>query len=147
MTDFNTLLVPLDKSEFSERAIAVATRLASKFDSKIVLLEALEFVGSHTPHFEDDLEQAKQRARQAVDSYLRDHQQRLQDQGFNVEIVMVEQDAAQAILAQAEAFEADVIVMATHGRGGVIRWAFGSVTDKVIRHSACPVFVVPINRN
>ena len=47
------------------------------------------------------------------------------------------------IIRAAETTGTDLIVMATHGLGGVRRWAFGSVTDQVIHQSHVPVLVIP----
>jgi len=47
------------------------------------------------------------------------------------------------ILAQADSMQADLLVMGTHGRSGVDRWLLGSVTEKVLRRSRCPVLTVP----
>jgi nucleotide-binding universal stress UspA family protein len=52
-------------------------------------------------------------------------------------------EAGPSIIAAAEAEEADLIVMGTHGRVGVTRLLLGSVSDHVIRHASCPVFIVP----
>jgi nucleotide-binding universal stress UspA family protein len=43
---------------------------------------------------------------------------------------------AEIILEIAEGIDADTIVMSTHGRGGLSRWVYGSVADKVLRHTA-----------
>jgi nucleotide-binding universal stress UspA family protein len=49
---------------------------------------------------------------------------------------------AESIIDAATAEVVDLIVMSTHGRGGLARWTFGSVADKVARHSPCPVLLV-----
>jgi nucleotide-binding universal stress UspA family protein len=49
---------------------------------------------------------------------------------------------AEGILETAETQEVDLIVMSTHGRSGLTRWALGSVADKVMCHSHCPVLLV-----
>ena len=46
------------------------------------------------------------------------------------------------ILNVATAEEIDLIVLTSHGEGGLARWTFGSVADKVARHSPCPVLLV-----
>ncbi|OGO25315.1 MAG: hypothetical protein A2144_09740 [Chloroflexi bacterium RBG_16_50_9] len=49
---------------------------------------------------------------------------------------------ADGILKAAEEAKADMIAMSTHGRSGLRRWAFGSITDKVLRGSSVPVLTV-----
>jgi hypothetical protein len=51
---------------------------------------------------------------------------------------------AEALLETARANDADLIMMTTHGRSGLERWAFGSVTDAVVRRGELPVMVVPL---
>ena len=51
-------------------------------------------------------------------------------------------DPAEEIIAYAKQVEADLIAMSTHGRTGLARWAYGSVTEKVMRHAHCPVLLV-----
>jgi len=56
---------------------------------------------------------------------------------------VVEGNAAQQIVKHAKDVNADVIVIATHGRTGIDHALLGSVAEKVVRQSACPVMVVP----
>jgi nucleotide-binding universal stress UspA family protein len=51
-------------------------------------------------------------------------------------------DAAEEILRAAEEIKADLIAMSTHGRSGLRRLAFGSITDKVLRGAGVPVLTV-----
>jgi nucleotide-binding universal stress UspA family protein len=55
-------------------------------------------------------------------------------------------DPAEAIVSFAEKNPCDIIVMASHGRSGVSRWAVGSVADKVFRASTVPVLLVKAPR-
>jgi nucleotide-binding universal stress UspA family protein len=50
---------------------------------------------------------------------------------------------AECIVEKADSEEVDAIVMSTHGRSGISRWIFGSVTQKVLSGTMRPVFVVP----
>ena len=52
-------------------------------------------------------------------------------------------DPATVIVETAQKLHVDAIVMSTHGRSGLSRWLFGSVTQKVLAASCCPVFVIP----
>lgn len=55
-------------------------------------------------------------------------------------------DPAEEVIAYAREVEADLIAMCTHGRTGLARWAYGSVTEKVMRHAHCPVLLVRARR-
>ena len=52
---------------------------------------------------------------------------------------------AESIAGAAVEEDIDLIVMATHGHGGIKRFFFGSVTERVVRQADCPVLVVPVN--
>lgn len=66
----------------------------------------------------------------------------LRSDGIMVETKVLEGNPAEAILGEVEEVPDALVAIATHGRSGLRRWALGSVTDKVIRHSERPVFVV-----
>ena len=51
---------------------------------------------------------------------------------------------ATAILDVAEQEQVDLIMLATHGRGGLDRLVVGSVADRVLHHSPCPAFLLPV---
>jgi nucleotide-binding universal stress UspA family protein len=59
-----------------------------------------------------------------------------------MEMVVSEGPAAEAILRVAENEDVDLIVMATHGRSGLRRWVYGSVTEKVLRSAGRAMFVI-----
>ncbi len=63
-----------------------------------------------------------------------------------VETTVEAGDPATAIAEAAEKLGVNAIVMSTHGRSGLSRWLFGSVTQKVLESRCCPVFVVPLKQ-
>ena len=63
--------------------------------------------------------------------------------GIHTDAVIRQGAPAAEILAQADSMQADLVVMGTHGRSGFDRWLLGSVTEKVLRKSRCPVLTVP----
>jgi nucleotide-binding universal stress UspA family protein len=83
-------------------------------------------------------ERAEARARDA----LRQAAEPLARAGLAVELDLRREPAAEAILAGAAEQGADLIVMSTHGRGGLDRVAHGSVADRVLRAAAVPVLLV-----
>ncbi len=78
-----------------------------------------------------------------ADRYLDRIQRRLIKKGLSVKTdVLCSNKVAEAIVDYADKEGADLILMASHGRSGVSRWASGSVTDKVFRSSCVPVLMV-----
>ena len=147
MTEFKRILVPLDGSSLAERAIPLATALSQKFGSEILLLRVLDIPAAAAPtsHVEVTIgwvREARAQAHQEARSYLDARQQDIYRQGIAVRAMLCDRSAAEDILHVADSEEVDLIVMSAHGQGGQARWTFGSVADKVTRHSPCPVLIV-----
>ena len=147
MTEFRHILVPLDGSSLAERAIPLATALAEKFGSEILLLRVLDIPKPTPPtsHLEVTIgwvREARAQAHQEAQSYLDARQQEVYRQGIKVRALMRDRSPAEDILQVASSEKIDLIVMSAHGQGGLARWTFGSVADKVARHSPCPTLLV-----
>ncbi|MGE4092752.1 MAG: universal stress protein [Candidatus Binatia bacterium] len=87
-----------------------------------------------------------QHAREVAERKLREIRQQLLGppvSAMQVHVVVEEGGAAQTVVEVAERQQVDVIIMATHGRTGVRRFVVGSVTEKVLRTSPCPILAVP----
>jgi len=74
--------------------------------------------------------------------YLYRIAKRLEAKGVKVQRQVLRGNPAEEIVSYAEHDICDLIIMASHGRSGPSRWAFGSVTDKVFRGSCVPIFMV-----
>ena len=147
MTEFRHILVPLDGSSLAERAIPLATALAEKFGSEILLLRVLDIPKPTPPtsHLEVTIgwvREARAQAHEEAQSYLDVRQQEVYRKGIKVRALMRDRSPAEDILQVARSEKIDLIVMSAHGQGGLARWTFGSVADKVARHSPCPVLLV-----
>ena len=146
MTEFERIMVPLDGSPLAESVLPVATALAQKFGSRIILLRALDLPPTvlrfRTGPPRRWVTEALRYNYEEVRDYLEARQGELCQQGFDVQILVRETSPAEDIIDAAVDDGVDLIVMSTHGRGGLARWAFGSVADKVVRHSPCPVLLI-----
>jgi nucleotide-binding universal stress UspA family protein len=141
---YKRILVPLDGSPLAEAALDHARQLAQGHDSEIVLLRVV--ISPYTI-VAPDLVLAGQGVdqeilQQQVEQYLQTQAGKLAAQGFAVHLVACQGPVAEAILDHARALAADVIVMSTHGRGGVSRWVYGSVADRVLQAAPCPVLLI-----
>lgn len=139
------ILVPLDGSAVGEAAVPHAAALAKTLGAGIVLYNALEPVptwaysagtGVHIPqvYFEG--------ARDSSLAYLEGLRDRLTAEGLTASVEVQDGRAADLIIEYAESRNIDLIAMSTHGRSGVGRWVFGSVTDKVLHSGDTPVLVI-----
>lgn len=147
MIEFKRILVPLDGTPLAERALAPATVLALKLESQIILLRALEIPTSPLPAYypktaRNQMLEVCELMRQEAESYLKALEADLRGQGLDVRILLPDPPPAESIIDAAAAEDVDLIAMSTHGRGGLARWAFGSVADKVAHYSSCPVLLI-----
>jgi nucleotide-binding universal stress UspA family protein len=146
----NHVLLPLDGSQLAEEAIEHAKQILPP-GGKITIITALN-VSENWLYGVDPLvvfaeyRQTVDQMEQAAKIYLERTAADLQAEGFQVVTRIEYGHAAAVILNYATACKADAIVMSTHGRSGITRWLFGSVTSKVLSAATCPVFVVPNQR-
>ncbi len=146
---YSQILIPLDGSTLAEQAIEHAIALAKAFDSHIYLLQVvIASVSSLTPYDLDYqvTESAREAAIQQTHEYLNTIADRFREaQVPNVNIKVIEGVVVDSILEYADHMGIDLIIMATHGRSGVSRWVFGSVAERVLRASSCPIFLVRVS--
>lgn len=135
------VLVPLDGSERGEAALPAAVRLTEATAATLRLLRVAKLIApmaavAYGASYRD-LDGA---ATAAVTAYLDEVRDRLAVEP--IEVSVVSRDPSGGIIEEAQ--DVDLIVMASHGRGGLLRMALGSVTDAVIRGAGKPVLVVPV---
>lgn len=135
---FKTILVPLDGSAFSERALPIATALAQTLEAELILVHAVN--AGILPGV--DPARAQCRAVDEGKTYLAAQSARLSQQGLRVETAVPYGDAAESIALEISLRAADLVVMCTHGRSGLGRWIYGSVAENVLAKSAAPVLLV-----
>jgi nucleotide-binding universal stress UspA family protein len=129
------ILVPTDFSPPSDAALSYARLLGKTFDASLHLLHV---AGTHSM-----LPRATMEPRDRVATALHHLRERLtaEDRSPDVAVLAVEApDPAAQIVGTARSMDASLIVMGTHGRGGIARILLGSVAEKVVRTAPCPVF-------
>ena len=138
-----TILVPVDFSECSERALDYAVALAAKLDAKVHLLNVISIPALTVP------EVGSMIAPTVLESAIRENQAALDKladarraQASIADTLLRTGDARDEILHAAETIGADLIVMGTHGRRGVSRALLGSVAELVVRTAPCPVLTI-----
>jgi nucleotide-binding universal stress UspA family protein len=137
----------LDGSPLSETALPVAAAIAGKFESQIILLQALDLPAETVlPYYSSAtvrvVSAAREQGRREAQSYLKAQAGELREQGLSVRTLLIDVAPAAGIIDAVVTEDVDLVVMSTHGRGGLAPWTFGSVADKVARHSPCPVLLV-----
>lgn len=138
---FKHILVPLDGSDRAEQALPVAARIARDTGASLLLFSVLRSPMMLSWQMETSLVQvesrkAEQEARLAMLAVSENIK------GLKVTTEAVDDLPAHAILEKIRASSVDLVVMCSHGRSGLMRWATGSVAQKVARQSTAPVLVV-----
>ena len=140
------ILVPLDGSKIGEAAVPSTAALARALGAELILFEAVAPIRVSTAQFEDSwadiIQQDEEAKRDATAIYLEEVAKPLRGSGLSVSIAISSGSPADQIIDYAEAKTVDLIAMSTHGRSGIGRWVFGSVTDKVLHAGNTAVFVV-----
>ncbi|MFN0070468.1 MAG: universal stress protein [Chloroflexota bacterium] len=125
------ILVPLDGSGLARPAIAAAKTVITRRGGQIILLHA------HWPGIPTD----------PADAVMEEEIQTLRRDGIDAtaerRATPRDEETGRVIADAARECGADVIAMTTHGRGGMGRWLFGSVTEQVIRCASTPIFLTP----
>jgi len=145
------ILIPLDGSEIGEAALPYVKELVSKLSPRVKVELTLIQVVSLQTHYvaagelvapisytEKEIEQIQQQAR----DYLNTVGEGMRSKKVSVKIRVGIGNTADEIIKAADEINVDLIAMSTHGRSGISRWAFGSITDRVLRGGHKPVLVV-----
>lgn len=141
---FQRLLVPLDGSRLAEAAVPPAISVALGARATVALLHVIEAAAPGTVHGESHLATAAD-----ATAYLDRIRTRFVEAGIPVTIHVhgqPERDVAGAIIAHAEEFQADLIVLASHGSGGIRGFLFGRVARQVVRRGPTPALMVQVNQ-
>jgi len=153
---YEHLLVALDGSPAAEHVLLHAETLAQAFGSTITLLHAVvsvemvlaqtaatdATVGELAPTLDPD--PIIEADRSSAVEYLESVAARLRQRNLKVNLEYPEGPAERVIVERAAADDISLILMTTHGRGGLGRVVFGSVADSVLRHAPCPVLLVRV---
>jgi nucleotide-binding universal stress UspA family protein len=151
------ILVPLDGSNVSEAVLPkiedLVLRTTPRIDAEVTLLKVIsqlnynmvtEDEGAQLPYSAEELSRLTQESQ----DYLEKVATGLRSKGIRVKTMVSVGRAADEIVKSARQIKAHLIAMSTHGRSGIVRWAIGSVTDKVIRlEGTIPVLAVKASGN
>lgn len=143
---YRHILVPLDGSALAEQVLPhVHALAANEGTTKITLLRAVPPIFTTSVDYSGMLatttEAITQMEQEALD-YLQHVAKQFESEGYEVHTEISSLPPAEAIIEYAENHNVDLIVIATHGRSGLSRWVFGSVTQKVVQVAPTPVLVI-----
>lgn len=142
---FTRVLCPTDFSDCSAAAVTYAAALAASYGARLRLLYVLSPFPVVAPAADLPIDSRvwlslEAQGRQDLDAEAA----RIRRPGVEIETEMRQGDAVTEILHAADEWQADLVVLGTHGRGGFERLVLGSVAEKVLRKAACAVTTVPV---
>ena len=149
MKAINKILCPVDFSEPSHAALHTAVDLADRYSAEIVLFHAINQIDptpspsyTLTHHLMDQIPQIMQQMTENAHNALKElSDNHIAGRVPSRQLVEIG-DPAASIVDAAGQEQADLIVIATHGRSGIKGFFFGSVAEKVVRTAECPVLTV-----
>jgi len=136
---YDAILVPVDGSDVADAALDHALSLAAATDAAVhALFVADTAQDSVTVVGTDVIDALVEEGQSIVDRA----ESTAEARGVRVETAVEQGDPVDAIIEHAEGRGVDLVVMGTHGRGGIKRYLLGSVTERVLRSTDVPVLVV-----
>jgi nucleotide-binding universal stress UspA family protein len=146
MLNIKNIIVPIDFSKSSIEALRIANDIAGRYSAVLHIAHVVSSDSSiktplHPTQFdvvcnkEDEIEDAKNKLSEIIDKHV--------SKEVRTEVHVLCGDPAHKIIELIDNDESiDLLVIATHGRTGMQRFIFGSVTEKIIRHSKCAVLTI-----
>ena len=158
---FDKILVPLDGSEHSLRALEIAIQIAKKFGGKMTLIHVYSVTIAPVmmpepttltppmipPMTSEEVSRAVEATRKVGASILADGEQKAKAEKVQAETMLKEGHIVQEIVRTAKEGKFDLIVIGGRGISKIRELLLGSVTDGVIHHAHCPVLVIKSPRS
>jgi len=143
-TGYHRILWPTDFSPLAKAALPHAVGLARQTEAELVLLHVLPLPGAYAvTDLSGRLSVSMQRAaRAAAQRHLRRLEKQLKGPHLRTHTVLTEGVPFHQIIRAAKRLRCDLIVLATHGRTGLVHAIMGSVAENVLRCAPCPVLTV-----
>ena len=138
---FRRILIAVDGSPIAAHAADVGIELARSLGGEVALIHVVDPAQNWAPESGVPAAELIKLAEQDRKRLLADLRRRATLQAPPLEFVQVGKPATEIVKA-AKDWPADIIVIASHGRGGISRVLLGSVAEGVMRHASCPVLVV-----
>jgi nucleotide-binding universal stress UspA family protein len=146
---YNTILVPLDGSKRAEAILTHAEELAQRYKARLILLQVVEpstlllVEGSFTA---PDPKNIGKRTKDAK-SYLTNLKAVFRGKDINAETCVAHGPVVETIIKVAHREQADLIALASHGRGGLSRVFYGSIAAGVLHRADRPLLIIRTRRN
>lgn len=139
------VLLGVEDSKYSERALQMVLSQFRPQDTEVFVLHVVQPIAYSTPpqmspQFTPELEQVTRQGRELVDRISKT----LRDSGFRVQSSVEKGDIRDKIIDAAADWNADLIVLGSHGRNAITRFLLGSVAESVVRNAPCSVEIARV---
>jgi nucleotide-binding universal stress UspA family protein len=140
------ILVPTDFSEYSDRAVKEAADIAAQNNAKIFLLHVVDQLQQCAIDYcipiETMMKVQSESEKEAAKKMQEEANKILQSRKIDVTFDVKSGVPYEEILKEQQERKADLIVIASHGRTGILKTLIGSVAERVMREAKCPVLLV-----
>ena len=147
---YQNIMVPYDGSTYSQKALKMAIKMASAFDSSIYLVNVLDITtvsppGGHiwSKDTRKTLDQIKNSIKTSTESYLKKMQKDYKDSGIMIKGFVLEGDVAGKLLKFIQDNDIELVIIGSRGLSGISKiMTLGSVSRKVSELAKCPVMII-----
>lgn len=143
---FTKILVPVDGSEGSWRALSTAVQLGEKFASELLVVNVIQPYNNAAllavPLDHATITQGNNELEKVGDKVLEMAEERLADYPYKIEFTLEVGHPSERIIALAKKANADAIVIGSRGLSGIAEFFLGSVSSKVSQYASVPVLIV-----
>jgi nucleotide-binding universal stress UspA family protein len=146
---YNRILVPLDGSKRAEAILPHAEEMANRYGAEIIFLCVEELFVMLEWDEVVDLENCREKfnaRKETSEAYLAQFKTEFQDKGVRADARVVHGPVVKSILTAAEDMDVDIVLMASHGLGGLHRTFYGSVTAGVLQKIDRPLLIIRTRR-
>jgi nucleotide-binding universal stress UspA family protein len=141
------ILAAIDLSNASQKVLDQTKRLALALSAKVWILHVTES-GPEVGRLNLGPEMVREQAAQEYNKEHKDLQEQaetLQKAGIETTPLLIQGATVEIILKKSKELEIDIIIVGSHGHGGVYHLIYGSVCEGVLKSSSCPVLIVPVH--
>ncbi len=146
--NFKNILVPVDGSEFSMRALEYAVQIVKRFNSKLIALHVVPssirydfFMSKKDYEINSPFNQVLQLSYMEALKWFEDVREKI-DVEFTTDVIIAEESIVKEIIEYSERENIDLIIIGTRGRTGFKKVLLGSVASGVLNFAHCPVLIV-----
>ncbi|MBD3343959.1 MAG: hypothetical protein GF401_02730 [Chitinivibrionales bacterium] len=139
-----TIIGPLDFSSTTQKQLDIIEQMALAFKSKVFLMH-IENLSKEPADFSAGPDTVRKRAAREISDKCHEIHKKgevLQAKGIDVTSLLIEGDIAETILDHAAKKDADMIIVGTHRKNIVSKALLGSISEKVLNGSSCPVLLI-----